>query len=143
VNAIKQRRLKIITFTIGGTSFDAQITSWQVQPGIKTGDRVYTFNSAGEGQNSFVEETDGEPTLNLKFLADWTSGGISDYLTANSMATAAFVLDHHPDIVGEHVRWTGTVQLQAPDSGGDARATEMQEVTLPILGAAPVYTRVG
>ncbi len=138
-----QRRLKIITFTIGGTSFDAQVTSWTVTAGIKTGNRVYTFSSAGEGQNSFIEETDGEPALSLKFVADWTAGGINDYLWQNSMTTAAFVLDHHPDIVGEHVRLAGTVQLQAPDAGGDARTTEMGSCTLPILGAVPTYTRIG
>lgn len=139
---IHQRRLKIINFTLGGVAYDCQITSWTLSYGIKTGDRIYTYCAAGEGQNSFIEETDGEPTLNLKFLADWTAGGMSDYLVTNNMVTAAFVLDHHPDITGEHVRLSGSVQLQAPDVGGDARDTETEEVTLPIIGT-PVYARIG
>lgn len=143
MTAIKQRRLKIISFTLNGTEYSAQITSWKVSAGIKTGNRVYTFNVAGEGQNSFVEETDGEPSLDIKFLADWTVGGISDFLWTNNMTVVPFVIDHHPDIVGEHGRLSGTVQLQAPDTGGDARATEEQEVTLPIIGAIPTYVHVG
>lgn len=140
---VHQRRLKIITFTIGGTDYSCQVTSWKLNPGIKTGGRVYTYCSGGEGVNSFIEETDGEPTLDVKFLSDWTSGGISDYLWANNMTTAAFVLDHHPDIVGEHVRFAGTLQIQAPEAGGDARQTESQEITFPVLGAFPTYTRIG
>jgi hypothetical protein len=140
---VHQRRLKIIQFTIGGTDYSCQVKSWTLDPVIKTGNRVYTFCSAGEGQNTFIEETDGQPTLMLKFLSDWTSAGISTYLTANSMTVAAFQLDHHPDIVGEHVRWTGSVQLQAPPNGGDARVTEEQQVTLPILGATPTFAWIG
>jgi hypothetical protein len=139
---VHQRRLKIVTFTIGGTDYSCQLTSWTLSYGIKTGDRIYTFCSAGEGQNSFIEETDGEPTLDLKFLSDWTSSGVSDYLVNNNMTTAAFQLDHHPDIVGEHVRWSGSLQIQAPDVGGDARATEESDCTLPIIGT-PTYARIG
>lgn len=143
MTAIKQRRLKIISFTLNGTEYSAQITSWKVSAGIKTGNRVYTFNVTGEGTNSFVEETDGEPSLDIKFLADWTVGGLSDYLWVNNMAVVPFVISNHPDITGEKSTLSGTVQLQAPDAGGDARSTEEQEVTLPIIGAIPTYTHVG
>lgn len=140
---IHQRRLKIITFTLGGMEFSCQVQSWTMSAGIKTGDRQYTYCSDGEGSNSFIEETDGEPSLKLKFFSDWRSEGISDYLWANNMTTVAFVLDHHPDIAGEHVQWSGTLQLQAPDVGDEARKTEMQEVELPIIGPEPTYERIG
>jgi hypothetical protein len=136
------RRLKIISFTLGGVEYSTQVTSWKVSAGIKTGDRIYTFSSAGEGHNVVIEETDGEPTLDIKFLSDWTAGGVSDYLWNNNMVTVEFTLDHHPDIAGEHVQFSGQVQLQAPDTGDDARASEEQEVNLPILGAIPVYERM-
>lgn len=139
---VHQRRLKIVTFTIAAVDFSCQLKSWTLTAGIKTGSRVYTYCSAGEGQNVFIEETDGEPALTLKFLSDFTSGGISDYLWANNMTTAAFQLDHHIDIVGEHVRWSGSVQIQAPDVGGDARTTEESDCALPIIGT-PVYARIG
>lgn len=136
------RRLKIINFTLDGTEYSAQITSWNLDPGISTGDRVYTFSSEGEGHNSFIEETDGSPTLEFKFVSDWTTSGLSTYLWANNMTTVDFVLDHHPDIVGEHKRWSGQVQLQAPPVGGDARVTETQDITLPIIGT-PQFEEIG
>ena len=40
-----------------------------------------------------------------------------------------FVLDHHPDIVGEHVRWTGKVLVKPAPVGGDRGDTEE---TLPV-----------
>lgn len=134
---VHQRRLKIIQFTIDGTDYSCQIEDWTLDPGVKDGNRGYTYCQAGEGNNSFIEETDGEPTLQLKFLADWTVGGISDYLWKNNNVEAPFVLDHHPDIVGEHKRFSGTVILKAPPVGGAARDTERQEVTLMVLGPFP------
>lgn len=136
------QRLKIVTFTIGGNSFDCQLQSWSLDYGVKDGDRLYSFCSAGEGNNVAISETDPEPTLDLKFFSDWRSNGISDYLTANNGLVAAFVLDHHPDVIGEHVQWSGNVVLKIGTIGGDARATEMTEVTLQVVGT-PTYTRVG
>jgi pterin-4a-carbinolamine dehydratase len=138
-----QRRNKIISFTLAGVEFSTQITSWKVSAGIKTGNRVYTYSSAGEGHNTFVEETDGQPTLQIKFLDDWRISQISDYIWANSMQVAAFTIDHHPDIVGEHVQVSGSVQVQAHDIGSDSRLTEMADVTWPIMGPLPTYTRIG
>lgn len=140
--SVHENRLKIIQFVLGGTSFDCQVSSWTVSAGIKTGATLYSFCAAGEGNNAFIEQTDGTPTLALKFYSDYRSAGISDYLWLNNMQTVAFTLDHHPDITGEHVQWSGFVQIQAPDAGGDARATEVQSVTLPIVGAIPTYTRI-
>lgn len=133
----QNRRLKVITFTLDGDSFECQLTSWTVDPGVKDGDRVYTYCPDG----MFIEDTDNEPTLNLKFVSDWRLDGISDYLWQNEGAVVAFVLDHHPDIVGEHVQWSGNVKLQPAPAGGDRGDTEMQEVTLMIVGD-PTYTRV-
>lgn len=140
--SVHQRRLKIITLTVDEQEFSCQVQTWNLDPGIKTGDRQYTFCAAGEGENSFIEETDGEPTLELKFFSDWRSDGISDFLWAHNMETVDFTIDHHPDVDGEHVRFSGQVQLQAPSVGGDARETEVQDITLPVIGAIPTYERV-
>jgi len=132
------RRLKKINLSIDGTSgFECQLTSWNLDPGVQDGDRVYTYCD-----DSFIEDTDNEPTLDLKFVSDWTAAGISTFLWENAGLEAAFVLDHHPDIVGEHVRWTGNLLVKAPAVGGDARDTEMTEITLQVIGD-PVFTRVG
>lgn len=127
---VHQRRLKLITLTIDGISFECQINSWKLDPGSNDGDRQYTFCPDGV----FVEETDDEPTLDLKLFSDWRSDGFSDYLWSHPNEVAEFVLDHHPDIVGEHVRFTGSVLLKPPAAGGDARETEVTEITLQVIG---------
>lgn len=135
---LHNRRLKLINFTLDGDSFECQVKTWSLDPGESDGERLYSY--CPDGQD--VEETDPEPMLELTFFSDWRSGGISDFLWANRGAVVPFQLDHHPDIPGEHVRWTGTVQLKAPAVGGDARTTEESEVSLMVIGT-PVYTRVG
>lgn len=140
---VHQRRLKVINFTIGALAFECQLRSWTLNPGVQDGERVYTYCSSGP--NSFIEETDDEPTLQLTFFSDWRSNGVSDFLWSNNNTEAAFVLDHHPDIVGEHVRWSGSVLVKPPAVGGDARITEVSEVTLQIVGSLGdglVYERV-
>lgn len=139
---VLQRRLKLITLTIGSSAFECQLNSWKLDPGTKDGDRKYTYCPDG----MFISETDDEPTLELKFFSDWRSAGISDYLWANENVVAAFVLDHHPEIVGEHVRWTGSVLIKPPPVGGDARDTEVTEITLQVvgtLGSGLTYARIG
>lgn len=136
------KRLKIISFTLAGVEYSAQITSWKLATGDKIGNRIYTYNIAGEGSNSVIEETDGEPSLDIKFLADWRVGGISDYLAANHNTIVAYTLDHHPDIVGEHIQFGGQIQIKMPETGDQARADEVQETTMPILGPVPTLTRM-
>jgi hypothetical protein len=138
-----QRRLKIISFTLNGVEYSTQITSWKCSAGIKTGNRVYTYSSSGEGHNTFIEQTDGDPTLMIAFLDDWTLSGVSDFIWANNLNTVNFTIDHHPDIVGEHVQLSGAVQIQAHDVGGVSRITEVGTVTWPIIGPIPTYTRIG
>lgn len=136
--AVHHRKLKLIEFSIDGTSFECQVNSWQVVNNTDDGERHFTFCPDGE----FREDADDDYALELKFFSDWRSEGISDFLVQNDMTEVAFQLDHHPDVVGEHVRYSGTVRIKAPSTGGDIRTTEMTEVTLPIKGK-PVYTRVG
>jgi hypothetical protein len=137
VTVAHNRKLKEITFTLGGTSFECQVQSWTMQNNSEDGERFYTFCPDGE----FREDAEPDYALELKFFSDWRSAGISDYLTANDQATVAFQLDHHPNVVGEHVRWTGSVKLRAPNVGGDSRTTEMTEVTLQVIGK-PTYARI-
>lgn len=128
--AAHNRRLKQITFTVGGLSFQCQIRTWNLDPGTQDGDRQYTYCPDG----AFIEETDDEPTLELTAFSDWRSDGFSDFLWQHANETVDFVLDHHPDIPGEHVRWSGQVQIKPGPVGGDVRTTEVTEVTLPIVG---------
>jgi hypothetical protein len=132
------RKLKIIEFRLGGLSYEIQLSSWKVVNNTDDGDKMWVFATGGE----FIEEADPDYALELKFFSDWRSNGISDFLTTNDETDAAFQLDHLPDIVGEHVRWTGSVHIKAPTAGGDVRTTEVTEVTLQCIGK-PVYSRIG
>jgi hypothetical protein len=136
---VHQRRLKIVTFTLGTTDFTTQMSSWTVQNNTALGTKTFTF--AGD-ISEFRTDTDNDYALALRFFSDWRSSGISDFLVVNHRAYAAFQLDNHPDVVGEHTRWTGTCQIWAPSVGGDVRITEETSVTLPVLGL-PAYTRIG
>jgi hypothetical protein len=132
------RQLKLIEFTLEDVNYECQIVSWQFDPGIPDSTRVETFCPDGV----VLEEGTAAPTLQFTFLSDWTEDGISDFLTAHSGEDADFVLDHHPDIPTEHVRWTGSARLKAPPVGGEKNAGERTAITLQCL-TTPVYTRVG
>lgn len=133
--AAHNRKLKVIEFGLGATQFECQVSSWNVANNTEDGERHFTFCPDGE----FREDGEDDYALELTFFSDWRSAGISRYLTQNDKTVVAFTLDHHPDIPAEHVTWTGNVKLKAPTVGGDARTTEMTEVTLQIVGK-PVFT---
>lgn len=133
---LHNRKLKVITFDLGGTEFQCQLSTWQMVNNTPNGEKLYTYCPDGEAE----EETDADWQLELTFFSDWRSGGISDYLTLNDGQVVAFQLDHHEQIIGEHVRWNGQVTLKAPNVGGDVRTTETTQTTLRCLGK-PVYSR--
>lgn len=135
------QKLKFITFTLNGTQFQCQVSEWQLVNNTDDGEKLYSFCGPPEDDGEFREEAEPDFALDLKFFSDWRSNGISDFLWANDQTDAAFVLDHHPTIVGEHVRWSGNVRIKAPTVGGPARTTEMTEVTLPVIGQ-PTYARI-
>lgn len=134
---VHNRKVKIITFTLDGISYECQVQTWNVANNTEDGERYYAQCPDGE----FREDAEPDYALELTFFADWRSDGISDYLWANDLSLVDFQLDHHPDIPAEHVRWSGEVKIKAPNAGGEARTTEMTEVTLQITGK-PVYARV-
>jgi hypothetical protein len=139
--SIHAERLKILILTIDGIAFDCQVSTFNMNPNAKVGNQQYTYCSAGEGNNSFYEETDDQYGLELKLFSDWRVNGISDYLMSHNKDTAAFVLDHHEDLSDQHVRWAGNLIVLAPSVGGDTRTTETQDITLPVIGI-PAYDRV-
>lgn len=132
----QNRKLKQITFDLGGNAFAVQCLNWQVVNNSADGDLRYVYAPNEE----FREETDPDWALEMTFFSDWRSGGVSDYLTRNDGVTVAFQLDHHPAIPAEHVRWNGQVIIKAPTVGGEVRTTEETPVTLQCVGK-PVYSR--
>lgn len=137
--SVHYRRLKLITFTLGGVDYSCALNAWQMINNTVDGDKMFTYCG---NPSEFRTETDDNWALQLKFYADWRLGGVSDFLIQNTRNVSAFQLDHMPDIVGEHVRWNGNCVLKAPSVGGDIRALEETSVSLLILGI-PTYTRVG
>lgn len=134
--SVHNRKLKLIEFAIGVTQFECQLSNWNLENNSDDGEKFYTYCPDGE----FREEAEPDYALSLTFFSDWRSGGISDFLVENDGTNATFTLDHHPDIPAEHVTWTGTVRIKAPNVGGDARTTETQEITLQVVGK-PLYAR--
>ena len=130
------RKLKQITFDIGGAEFSAQCTTWQVVNNSNTGDKQFTYAPDGE----FTEEADPDYSLTAAFFADWRSNGISDFLWAHDGETVTFRIDHHPSVPLEHVRWDGSLTVKAPSAGGDVRTTEVTEIEFAIVGK-PLYSR--
>lgn len=136
MSAIHHKRLKLIELGLDGEQFECQVKTWKVNNNTPDGDKIYSSCPDGEDR----EEVDPDYALELVFFADWRADGISDYLTVHDGENVPFQLDHHPDISGEHVRWVGAVRIKAPSVGGDARATELTEITLQIVGK-PTYSR--
>jgi hypothetical protein len=136
--ALWQRSLKVIEFTLDSIAFDCQVQTWNVTNNTQRGEKIYSFCRDGTGETR--EETVPDYVLDLVFWSDWRSEGISDWLWDNDDETVAFQLDHHPYIVGEHVRWTGECIIIAPTVGGEVKTTEKTTVALPCIGK-PVKTR--
>jgi len=134
--SLHNRKLKVITLDIGGTNRECQISNWQLNNNSEDGEKLYSYCPDGEA----VEETDPDYSLDLTFFSDWTSGGISDWFVLHDGETVTFQLDHHPDIVGEHVRYNGSLVVKAPNVGGEIKTTETQEITLQCVGK-PAYSR--
>lgn len=138
------RRLKVINFSLDDgvgspTQYECQINSWSIVNNTEDGERFFTFCSE-PGEDEFREEADDDYALELSFFSDWNEEGISDFLTTHDQQEVIFELHHHPDIPDEYVIWGGTLKVKAPTVGGEARAQEMTEVTLPIIGK-PTYMR--
>ena len=143
---IHTRRLKYITLTIGDSpdeeSFECQVSSWMMTNNTADGDKLFSFcydpddPDAGETR----EETEPDWVLHVEFFADWRSTGVSTWAQQHDGETAAFTLDHHPDIVAEHVRWEGRVKIKAPSTGGDARTTEKQTADWVCIGKPDFFS---
>lgn len=127
---LHNRKVKIIEFVLGGVSYECQVQTWNMANNTEDGEVLYSQCPEGETR----DQAEPDYALEITFYADWRPNGISRYLTQNDGEIVAFKLDHHPDIPAEHVYWAGMCKLRAPNAGGEARTTEMTEVTLPCIG---------
>jgi hypothetical protein len=135
--AAVNRKLKRIVFNIDGTEYQKQVSSWTLNNNTDDPEIFYVFEPGEE----FAESAADSWSLDVSFYADWTADGISDFMMAHDGEDVPFTLDHHPDLPGEHVRWTGILHVKAGGAGGDANATETQDTTFQLVGK-PAYSRV-
>lgn len=125
------RRIKVIQFDLGTlTNLECQVQNWTMNNNTDDGDKLYAQCPEGE----FRDDAEPDYVLDLVLFADWRSEGITRYLTLHDGETVTFRLDHHPDIPEEYVGWSGFMKLRAPTVNGEARTTEMTEISLPIIG---------
>ncbi|MFI5561507.1 hypothetical protein ACIA2T_19690 [Amycolatopsis japonica] len=135
--SLNVNKLKTIQFTIDGVSYECQVQSFTLDPGIEDGEVLWSYCADGRT----ILDADPNPTLAVTFYSDWRSAGINEYLWTNQGEDAAFQLDIHPDDPTQHVRWTGTLRIKPGPVGGEVRANETTEVTFQ-LTTIPVYARV-
>ncbi|WP_181778928.1 hypothetical protein [Pseudonocardia pini] len=136
---VHNRKLKQITLSIGGEEFQTQLRNWTLNNGTGEGEGEVFYTYGGD-DSSFVEDAEDSWTLSLEFYSDWRSEGISDWIFSHNKETVAFVIDHHPDIPAEHVRWEGEVKVKAPSVGGEVRTTEITSAEWTCNGE-PEYSR--
>ena len=130
------RKLEVLTFLLGGTPFQDQLTAVVISNETDDAEIFYTYAADG----TFAEAAEDSYTLELTFFADWSAGGISDYLWAHDGETVACQIDHLEAVAGEHVRFAGNVQIKSSNALGEVRTTEVTECTLAWVGR-PAYTR--
>lgn len=132
------RKIRNSQLLLDGQAFHSQCSNFVLDTGQGDAEQFHTIDP----DSSFAEEAEAEPKLTLTLYSDWRSTGVTAWLWAHRGETLPFQLDHHVDIVGEHVRFSGSVQIKAPTVGGDARATETSEVEMTVVGDID-YERIG
>lgn len=133
---LHNRKIKLIIFDLGGTTFQCQIENFNFINNTPDGAKIYSMCPDGVA----IEETDEDWALQFRFFSDWRVGGISDFLMLHDGEDVAITVEHHPDIPAEHTVWDAVLRIKAPNVGGDIKVTERQEATMQCV-AKPTYTR--
>jgi hypothetical protein len=151
------RRLKFLQLGVGAgespsgdeLEFGCQVQQWKVENNTPDGDKLYSFcfdpaesDEVNAVAGEFREEADPDYVLTFTVYSDWRSAGISTYAWAHDGETVPFRLDHHPNNLDEHCAWLGHVKIKAPSVGGEARSTEMSEMSWVIIGK-PTFLAAG
>jgi hypothetical protein len=129
---------KIITFTLGGTSFKEDVLSAGVVPAPGQVLSVTTLD--GVVHQDVAKET---WALELEAIIDWdtTRPGLAYYLQNNAGDEVAFVLNVHDAAIStSKPAITGTCRLVPMQYGGTGNAYATATVSLPISGDPTVDT---
>lgn len=137
---IKNKRFKtaVVTFTTPVLAdFSCQLMSLAPTNNTPDGERFYTYCADGTGEGR--DDADPDWSVTLKGKHDWSTGGISRYLSTNDGKQVEIKINFDNTVTGWDRTWTGTVLLRDPGDGGDARSPQEFEVTLQYIGK-PVLT---
>lgn len=133
------RKIKLSELELDGVDYAAQCTTILLVNNTPDPEVRHTHGGAAA---SFSEESDPDWTLQLNFYNDYRSAGITRYLLMHDGEEVDFTHGHLADIVGEHIRGTGRVQIKAASFGGEARQTDAGDSNLRVVGK-PTFTPVG
>lgn len=124
---------KIVTFSLGGTSFAEDIVDAEIRPVDPPETTVTTLDGV---THTSVGSEAWEMRLNM--VLDWDSGrpGLAYYLWTNKGTTVAFVYNAHGTGAesASQPKMTGNVTLKPVAYGGDGNTFVEYEVVLPIQG---------
>lgn len=124
---------KVITLTLGGTSFAEDCIDAELVPTPGPTQTVITLDGVAH-QSVAVESW----ALRLKIILDHDSGrpGLAYYLNTNKGTTVAYVFNPHSSGAESAAapKWTGSVVLQPVSAGGSGNVFAEVEVLLPCTG---------
>lgn len=125
--------VKLVKFSLGGTSFAEDLLDAEIVPtpgAVKT-----TITLDGVSHQDVGTET---WAIRLKMILDHDSvrPGLAYYLNQNKGTSVAFVLNPHGTGAESESQpqWTGTCRLQPVPMGGPGQEFAEYEVFLPITG---------
>ena len=125
--------LKLITLTLGATSFAEDVIDAEIVPTPGAVQSVITLDGV-------AHQDGGTPTwalrLNIVIDHDSVRPGLAYYLNNNVGALVAFVFNPHGTGVESATlpKWTGSVRIQPASIGGNGNEFAEYEVMLPIIG---------
>ncbi len=134
-------KLKVLTLDLGGTEFQVQCRKAEIVNNTDDPEVFYTFGDDGNGDStSFSEAADPNFALDCEFYTDWRSAGITDFIWDNDGQIVTFQLDLYPNDAAKHVIFNGSVQIKAPNVGGEVRAQDITASVFQCQGK-PVKSR--
>jgi hypothetical protein len=124
---------KIVTFSLGGTSFAEDIIDCEIVPTPGEVTKVTTLDGIVH-QDVATESW----AIRVNMILDHDSGrpGLAYYLNQNKGTTVAFIYNAHGTGAesASQPKYTGSCKLQPVSYGGDGNTFAEYEVLLPIIG---------
>jgi hypothetical protein len=124
---------KIITFSLGGTSFAEDIIDIRLEP--VPGDETKVITLDGIAHIDVGTES-WQFVINAVIDHDSVRPGFAYYCNQNKGTTVAFIYNPHGTGAesATQPKWTGSLKVQPFQIGGNGNEFAEYEVTLPVVG---------